>query len=70
MVNNKKLDGGHAVVLINDDDNRLEFLNSWGTGFADKGFFCIKDENVLDQLKFYDVYWYESDLTQNEIQSY
>jgi hypothetical protein len=56
--------------LINDDDNRLEFLNSWGTGFADEGFFCIKDENVLDQLKFYDVYWYESDLTQNEIQSY
>jgi len=69
-VNNRDLDGGHAVVLINDNDDKLEFLNSWGTKFADKGFFSIKDENVLDNLKFYDIYWYESDLTQNEIKSY
>lgn len=56
--------------MINDNDDKLEFLNSWGTSFADKGFFSIKDENVLDNLKFYDIYWYESDLTQNEIKSY
>ena len=47
---------GHAVVLINDDNGRLEFLNSWGPEFANNGFFCVKDEKVLENLKLYDVY--------------
>jgi hypothetical protein len=46
--------------LINDDNGRLEFLNSWGPKFADNGFFCVKDENVLENLKLYDVYAWPS----------
>ena len=54
-MNTKNGGAGHAVVLINYDSDRLEFLNSWGQKWADNGFFCVKDEYVLENLKFYDV---------------
>ena len=48
--------------MINNDSDRLEFLNSWGINFADGGFSCVKDENVLENLKLYDVYQFECDI--------
>ncbi len=44
-------------------------MNSWGDQWADSGFFKVIDGNVL-KMKFYDVYFYEKDLSQNEIQAY
>lgn len=48
------------------EDKHFKFLNLWGTSFADNGFFRVKDENVLDNFKMYDVYWILEDLTNNE----
>lgn len=53
---------GHAVVLIRCSPDCLTFMNSWGTEFAKDGFFHVKDENVLNDTKFYDIYWTEDDL--------
>ena len=58
--------GGHAVVLISIEENCLVFLNSWGPSFGDKGYFRIENEDVLDNMKFMDVFWYLSDLTKEE----
>ena len=63
-------EGGHAVVLTSIEKNGLKFLNSWGKSFGDKGYFRIENEDVLSNLEFMDVFWYESDLTQNEISLY
>lgn len=62
--------GGHAVVLTSIEKNGLKFLNSWGKNFGDKGYFRIENENVLKNLQFMDIFWYESDLTKDEIDSY
>ena len=67
IVNNKE--GGHAVVLTEIEENCLKFLNSWGENFADKGYFRIKNENVID-FRYMDIFWYESDLTQEERDKY
>ena len=62
--------GGHAVVLIRCDPDCLTFMNSWGTDWADGGFFRVKDQSVLNEMEFYDVYWTEDDLTDSEKQAY
>ena len=61
---------GHAVVLTGCNSNHLMFMSSWGQKFADGGFFRVKDYEVLNETKFYDVYWTLDDLTQNEIYAY
>ena len=58
--------GGHAVVLTRCDSNCLTFMNSWGTDFADEGFFRVEDSSVLRDMLFYDVYWEMEDLTPKE----
>ncbi|CAF3709580.1 unnamed protein product [Rotaria socialis] len=60
---------GHAVVLMKCDPTSLTFINSWGTKFADKGFFRVRNQSVLN-LKFYDVYWDLNDLTAKEIEAF
>jgi hypothetical protein len=60
---------GHAVVLIKCDPKSLTFMNSWGTAFADGGFFKVRNQSVLD-LEFYDVYWTLSDLKESEIKAF
>lgn len=60
-----KGDGGHAVSLISHGKDGLRFLNSWGTNWGDGGFFRVQNGQVL-QMTFYDVFFYEEDLTQNE----
>ena len=62
--------GGHAVVLVEIEENCLKFLNSWGKDFGDNGYFRIENENVLDNIEFMDIFWYESDLSQEEINKY
>jgi hypothetical protein len=57
--------GGHAVVLVRCDAVSLTFMNSWGTKWADGGFFSISSESVLNDMKFYDVYWTLNDLKKN-----
>lgn len=61
---------GHAVVLTGCHPDCLRLMNSWGPDFADGGFFRVKDQAVLDNTTFYDVYWNESDLTESEKKAY
>ena len=60
---------GHAVVLIKCDPTSLTFINSWGTTFADRGFFRVRNQAVL-KLEFYDVYWTLDDLKESERQAF
>ena len=70
--------GGHAVVLVQCDPQSLTFLNSWGNRWGDNGRFSIKDPSVLEvdgasgwtKMCFYDVFFYEEDLTAGEKQAY
>ena len=45
-------------------------MNSWGEKFANGGFFSVENENVLRGMKFYDVYWLETELKQSEKEAY
>ena len=62
----------HAVILIEVTKNYLRFLNSWGSNWADKGTFKVKTGKILkpyntkDNPKFYDIAYYEDDLTIEE----
>ena len=44
-------------------------MNSWGNTWGDKGYFKVKSADVLGAT-FYDVFWYISDLTNEEINSF
>ena len=67
---------GHAVVLIENKNEGMTFLNSWGIGFGDFGKFRIKNGDVLtdgnnnNKIKFYDVYWTLNDLSYDEKKYY
>lgn len=59
--------GGHAVVLIDEDDYSLTFLNSWGKNWGNEGKFSVARSTVSSMnFKFYSVYWYASDLDVSE----
>ena len=58
------------MVLTEIEENCLKFLNSWGRDFADNGYFRIENEEVLNNLEFMDIFWYESDLTNEEKEKY
>jgi hypothetical protein len=68
--NSNKCGGGLSVVLTTIENNCLKFLNSWGNKWADKGFFRIENEKVLPNIKFMDVFWYESDKIDESIGKY
>ena len=40
-----------------------------GSKWGDSGFFRIKNGRVLN-MKFYDIYWFETDLTEKEKNAY
>jgi hypothetical protein len=71
--------GGHAVVLTRCDPQSLTFLNSWGRDWGNNGSFGVEIAQVLEltphhgatvPARFYDIYWYESDLTPTERAAY
>lgn len=57
---------GHAVVLIRCSPDKLTFLNSWGSYWSDNGFFHAKSGDIFERSAFYDIFWYESDLSEEE----
>ena len=64
--------GGHAVLLVEFSSDYLKFLNSWGSNWADNGTFKVKNADVLasyytdHRATFYDIFYYEEDLSPNE----
>lgn len=62
-------EGGHAVILIGANLSALEFLNSWGSQWANNGRFRVKDGDVL-QMNFFDIYWTLNDLSKSEKENY
>ncbi|KAL4948366.1 hypothetical protein BDW69DRAFT_203592 [Aspergillus filifer] len=70
--------GGHAVVLYACDPHSLSFLNSWGSDWGTNGSFQVQSPAVLEMdepdrlapVRFYDIFWYESDLTPSERAAY
>lgn len=71
-------DGGHAVVLYACEPHSLSFLNSWGSDWGINGSFRVQSPAVLEMgernrlasVRFYDVFWHESDLTPSERAAY
>lgn len=61
--------GGHAVLLVKCEPNALVFMNSWGTKWANQGYFRVENAAVLN-MQFYDTFFLESDLSSREIQAY
>ena len=49
-------EGGHAVILIEYNEDGFVLLNSWGEDFGDKGKFRIKNLDVLANPFIIDVY--------------
>lgn len=70
--------GGHAVALVSCDPHSLTFLNSWGKHWGNGGSFSVEDPTVLElrsapaisKVCFYDVYWLESGLNDEERREY
>ncbi|CAH1783463.1 unnamed protein product [Owenia fusiformis] len=60
---------GHAVVLTSYNGECLRMMNSWGSDWADGGFFRVRDADILG-LEFIDVKWTQDDLKQSEIDAY
>ena len=55
---------GHEVVLIEVKDDVYTFINSWGIEWGDNGCFRVKKGAI--KFNFFDIYWYESDLSWKE----
>ncbi len=60
---------GHAVVLTSFNSYCLRLMNSWGTDWADQGFFRVRNSDVLD-TRFIDVYWTMDDMFESEVEAY
>ena len=55
----------HAVVLTSFGVDHLRFMNSWGSDWADNGFFRVQS-SVLHATTYYDIYGTVSDLRPSE----
>ena len=58
--------GGHAVVFVRYGSNYLEFINSWGKNWNNGGFFRVGDLRFFQNIHFYDIFWYITDLTEQD----
>merc|ERR1712100_408162 len=62
---------GHAVVLIGENDSIFKIKNSWGDSWADGGCFHVHKKCFCQMYpKYYDVFFYESDLLPQDHQNY
>ena len=62
---------GHAVVIVGQDDKSWKIKNSWGDAFASGGYFQMSKSLVLDcNPKFFDIFWYQCDLTKDDLAAY
>lgn len=43
-------EGGHAVLIVGYDQDRVRILNSWGKNYADQGFVWISNEAFKKQF--------------------
>ena len=70
--NQESSGGAHAVIIMSSNfDGKLRYFNianSWGEDWADKGFFKVYSNSI--SFNYYDVFWYESDLTDEERAQY
>ncbi|KAL6690687.1 hypothetical protein J3F84DRAFT_180013 [Trichoderma pleuroticola] len=66
--------GGHAVIMTGCSPRSLTFLNSWDHEWGDNGSFSVESCAALElddsPMRFYDVYWLESELTPAEKQAF
>ncbi|CAG2249943.1 unnamed protein product [Mytilus edulis] len=60
---------GHAVVLTSFNSKSLRFMNSWGSNWANMGFFRVQNSEVLD-FDYIDVFWTLNDLSEQEIKKF
>jgi len=62
----------HSVLLIEVKEKYLRFLNSWGSNWGDGGTFKLKKPSILtpygttNSPKFYDIFFYENELSSEE----
>ena len=61
-----KATSGHAVLVKEYNKDHITFLNSWGSNFGDNGTFKVKDLNVFRESIFYDIYYDEEDISEEE----
>ena len=68
----KRDTSGHAILLVEWNKDYLKFLNSWGSNWANKGTFKVKNGDVLasyytdDVAEFYDIFYKLEDLSKEE----
>lgn len=60
---------GHAVVICGQKAGVWNIKNSWGHHFANAGYFSIAHD-ALPITRFWDIFWYETDLTEAEKQAW
>lgn len=56
---------GHATVIVEQRGNIWKIKNSWGSAFADNGYFKLK-QGILGEAKYFDVFFAEGDLTYDD----
>ena len=56
----------HAVVLTSFTSKFLRLMNSWGTEWADGGFFKIENSETLRKMEFIKIYFDKNRLTTEE----
>jgi hypothetical protein len=62
---------GHAVVIVGQEADSWKIKNSWGSNWAEGGFFKVKKDALAGYTtRYYDVFFYESDLTEADRMAY
>lgn len=59
---------GHAVVILGRKGNVWQIKNSWGSGFAHKGYFMVRSDAL--RFSYFDVVFTEQGLTQADRDAY